>query len=187
MIVNTLFSEAHARRGGDGMQKTTREGLGLFWQTVVWLCYGMTAISCAGLFTMTVVVCVDVVLRAVGCPVMGVYDIVRVAGAVTMACALPLTTAMKGHVAVEFFFRKLNQRWQLAVDSVMRVLMIGAFSMASYACVGYGFRFLQNRQVTDTIQIPIFWVPWLTAASLGVTALVVVFHLVFPGREMIRS
>ena len=153
----------------------------------MWLGRGMTAISCVGLATMMVVICADVALRTAGHPLAGVYDIVRVAGSITIACALPLTTAMKGHVAIEYFFRKLNPGWRVAVDSVMRVLMIGAFSLAAYECVGYGFRFLRNGQVTDTIQIPLFWVPWLMAVSFAETALVVVFHLVYPGREMVRS
>ena len=164
-----------------------RKPLGPFWGAVVWLGRGMTAISCVGLATMMVVICADVALRTAGHPLAGVYDIVRVAGSITIACALPLTTAMKGHVAIEYFFRKLNPGWRVAVDSVMRVLMIGAFSLAAYECVGYGFRFLRNGQVTDTIQIPLFWVPWLMAVSFAETALVVVFHLVYPGREMVRS
>jgi len=169
------------------MQKPERKPLGPFWSAVVWLGHGMTGISCIGLVAMMVIIFADVSLRVMGYPVKGAYDIVRVAGAVTIACSLPITTAMKGHVAIEYFFQKLNMRWRVAVDSVMRVVMIGAFLLAAYECVGYGIRFLRNSQVTDTIEMPIFWVPWLMAVSFGVTALVVVFHLVYPGREMVRS
>ncbi len=169
------------------MQKPVKKPLGPFWRAVVWLGRGMTALSCVGLAAMMVVICGDVLLRVSGHPVKGAYDIVRVAGALTIACSLPLTTAMKGHVAIEYFFQKLNRRWRVVVDSVMRVMMIGAFLVAAYECVGYGTRFLKNGQVTDTIELPIFWVPWLMAVSFGVTALVVVFHLVYPGREMVKS
>lgn len=169
------------------MQKPVKMPLGPFWLAVVWLGRGMTAISCLGLAAMVVVICGDVALRIIGHPVKGAYDIVRVAGAVSIACSLPITTAMKGHVAIEYFFQKLSRRWRVAVDSVMRLLTIGAFLLASYECVGYGVRFLKNSQVTDTIEMPIFWVPWLMAVSFGVTALVVVFHLMYPGREMVKS
>ena len=169
------------------MQKPVRKPLGPFWSAVVWLGRGMTFISCVGLAAMMAVICVDVTLRIAGYPVKGAYDIVRVAGAVTIACSLPITTAMKGHVAIEYFFQKLNRRWRVGVDSAMRVMTIGAFLLAAYECLGYGMRFLKNGQVTDTIEMPIFWVPWLMAVSFGVTALVVVFHLVYPGRELVRS
>jgi TRAP-type C4-dicarboxylate transport system permease small subunit len=94
---------------------------------------------------------------------------------------------MKGHVAIEYFFQRLNRRWRIAVDSLMRLLMIGGFLLAAVESVGYGVRFLKSGQVTDTIEMPIFWVPWLMAVSFAVTALVVVFHLVYPGRELVRS
>lgn len=169
------------------MQNPVRKPLGPFWQAVVWLGRGMTLVSCLGLAAMAVVICGDVSLRLAGHPVKGAYDIVRVAGAVTIACSLPITTAMKGHVAIEYFFHKLSRTWRVGVDSAMRLLTIGAFLWAAYECVGYGLRFLKNSQVTDTIELPIFWVPWLMAVSFGVTALVVVFHLVYPGREMVKS
>jgi TRAP-type C4-dicarboxylate transport system permease small subunit len=169
------------------MQNPVRKPLGPFWQAVVWLGRGMTLVSCLGLAAMAVVICGDVSLRLAGHPVKGAYDIVRVAGAVTIACSLPITTAMKGHVAIEYFFHKLSRTWRVVVDSAMRLLTIGAFLWAAYECVGYGLRFLKNSQVTDTIELPIFWVPWLMAVSFGVTALVVVFHLVYPGREMVKS
>ncbi len=169
------------------MHKPYKRPLGPFWQSVVWLGHSMTFISCLGLAAMMAVICADVALRIAGHPVKGAYDVVRVAGAVTIACSLPITTALKGHVAIEYFFHKLNSAWRVAVDSVMRMLMIGAFALAAFECVGYGQRFLKNGQVTDTIELPIFWVPWLMAVSFVVTALVVVFHLVYPGREMVKS
>lgn len=168
------------------MQKTVRKPLGLFWRGVVLLGRAMTVLSCVGLFAMIAIVCGDVFLRVIGHPVKGAYDLVRVAGALTVACSLPLTTALKGHVAIEYFFQKLNRAGRLAVDSLMRVLMVLMFGFAAYACVGYGSRFLRNGEVTATIELPIFWVPWVMAAAFGVTALVVVFHLVYPGRELMK-
>lgn len=168
-------------------QKPVRKPLGPFWQSVVGLCRFMTGIACCGLAVMIALVCVDVVLRLAGHPVKGVYDLVRIVAAVTVACSLPITTAKKGHVAIEYFFLKLNRVGRLVVDSVMRLLMIAAFLLTATECVGYGLRFLRNRQVSDTIEVPIFWVPWVMAVAFAVTALVVVFHLVDPGREMVKS
>lgn len=160
--------------------------MGWFWKGVVALCHGMTALACLGMVASILVVCADVVLRLAGHPIKGAYDILRVTGAVTIACALPLTTAVKGHVAIEYFFQKLNRASRLVVDSCMRLIMIGCFLLAAYECAGYGNRFLRSGQVTDTIEMPIFWLPWLMSVAFGLTAVVVVFHLVYPGREMIR-
>ena len=122
------------------MRRPVRVPLGPFWRAVVWVGRVMTAVSVVGLLVMMTVTCLDVVLRVCGMPVKGAYDVVRVAGAITIACALPVTTAMKGHVAIEYFFQRLNRRWRLAVDSLMRLLMIGGFLLAAYESVGYGLR-----------------------------------------------
>lgn len=159
---------------------------GPLWRCVAKLVIAFTALSCFALLAMVSVVCGDIVLRVCGHAVKGAYDVVRVAGAVCVACALPLTTAMKGHVAIEFFFQKLGRAGRLAVDSLMRLMMIAVFFFAAYECVGYGLRFLRNGEVTSTIELPIFWVPWLMAAAFAASALVVVFHLVHPDRELIK-
>jgi len=158
-----------------------------FWRGIIVLIKLMTVLSCAALIVMALVTCFDIVLRLCRIPVKGAYDIVRIAGAISVACAIPLTTAMKGHVAIEYFFHKLNRRGRVIVDSLMRVLMIVGFAVAAWACCGYGMQFLRNREVTDTIELPMFWVPWLMAFALAVTSVVVCFHLLYPGRELMRS
>ena len=163
-----------------------RKPLNAFWRGVVFLTWGMTGLSCAGLVVMMLVTGADVLLRQFDYPLKGAYDIVRVCGATTIACALPLTTAMKGHVAIEYFFQKLSRFWRVVVDSVMRLVMIAAFALLAFACVGYGQRLLRDGEVTATIELPIFWVPWMMAAAFAVTAVIVMFHLLYPGRGLIK-
>jgi TRAP-type C4-dicarboxylate transport system permease small subunit len=160
--------------------------LGPLWRWVARLVLALTALSCLALLAMVAIVCGDVALRVCGHAVKGAYDVVRVAGAICVACALPLTTAMKGHVAIEFFFQKLGRAGRLAVDSLMRLIMIAVFVFAAFECVGYGQRFLRNGEVTSTIELPIFWVPWVMAAAFAASALVVAFHLVHPERELLK-
>ena len=168
------------------MPPPLRKPLGPFWRGVVALVVVLTGVSCVGLIAMMLVTCADVVLRACGRPLKGTYDVVRICGALTIACALPMTTAMKGHVAIEYFFQKLNRAGRVAVDSLMRLLMIAVFLWTAFECVRYGLRFLRSGEVTSTIELPVFWVPWVMAAACGVTALVVVFHLLHPGKELLK-
>jgi TRAP-type C4-dicarboxylate transport system permease small subunit len=166
--------------------KPDQKPLPPFWRGIIWLIYGMTAISCVGLALMMLVTGADVLMRQVWHPLKGAYDIVRICGVITIACALPLTTALKGHIAIEFFFQKLSRFWRVAVDSVMRVTMIAVFALAAVECVGFGQRLLRSGEVTATIEIPMFWVPWVMAVSFAVTAVIVVFHLIYPGRGMMK-
>jgi len=163
-----------------------RPALNWFWSGVVILVKVMTAVSCLALVVMALITCGDILLRVLRMPVKGAYDLVRLCGAVSVSCAVPLTTAMKGHVAIEYFFHKLNHRGRLVVDSLMRLIILGGFLIAAWACCCYGIRFFKNGEVTSTIEVPVFWVPWLMAVAFAVTSLVVLFHLVCPGRRLVQ-
>ena len=93
----------------------------------------------AGLMAMVLVTTADVVLRVFNAPLTGAYDIVKIAAAITVAAALPYTTAIKGHVAIEFFFHKLGRRGRIVVDALMRSAGHGPVRLA-----GLGLRRLRQ-------------------------------------------
>ena len=161
--------------------------LNRFWSGVVVLVKVLTAVSCLGLAVMIVITCGDVILRVLRIPTKGAYDLIKLCGAVTVSCAVPLTTAMKGHVAIEYFFHKLNRRGRVVIDAMMRIIMFAGFACAAWASFGYGLSFLKHSEVTSTVEIPVFWVPWLMAISFAVTSLVVLFQMFYPGRDMVQS
>ena len=139
-----------------------------------------------GIVTMMVVTCMDVALRVLDRPLTGVFDIVTIAGALTIACALPYTTAVKGHVAIEFFFLKLARRGRTIVDTLTRLITMNLFVILSWHSTRYGLALRTAHQVTPTLRIPVFWVPWVIALSCGLVALVILDNLLHPGKEFIK-
>ena len=140
-------------------------------------------LAVAGLIVVTVA---DVVGRQFGYPVKGAYDLVRVLGAIAMACALPLTKAVKGHIAIEYFFQKLGTRGRAVTDTAMRLALLALFGLLAWQFILQGHTFLRSGEVTATLHMPMFWVPWLAALACLVTAGVTLWHLLHPGRSMIR-
>lgn len=160
-----------------------------------WLVYGrivralinaMVVVAATGIVAMMVVTCVEVVLRIFRFSLTGVYDIVCIAGAVTMAAALPYTTACKGHVAIEFVFQRLSRRLRIVVDTLARLAKLSLFGFLTVESFLYGLRMQATGQVTATLQIPEYWVPFVLALSCGLVCLVTIYHLFHPGREMIK-
>lgn len=136
---------------------------------------------------MIIVTCTDVVLRRFGLTVPGAYDLVRIAGGIAIASALPLTTAEKGHVAIEYFFHKLGKRGRNIVDSMMRILQVAAFLFASAAFLTRGFRLLKSGEEMPTLQCHTFWISWVISVMALLTAIVSLFHLIRPGEELMRK
>jgi TRAP-type C4-dicarboxylate transport system permease small subunit len=129
---------------------------------------------------------IDVIMRLFRHPVTGAYDIVKIAGAVTIAAALPYTTALKGHVAIEYFFHKLSRRGRIILDFFLRMLCIGLFGFSAWKLVLYGHQMKLAGQVTQTLQLPLFWLPYLIAVSFVIVLLVILYNLMHPGKEMIK-
>lgn len=150
--------------------------------------FALAAVSGAALMVMIGTICLDVVIRTrwINRPFIGAYDIVRITGAITLAAALPYTTAVKGHVAIEYFFHKLNRASRLVVDSLMRLLSIALFVFLGWRSILYGMDLRRTGQVTQTLQMPIFWLPWFIGLCSFVVALVILYHLLCPKRELIK-
>lgn len=163
-----------------------------FWQGYAYalrgILYALVFASGAGVFAMMGIICADVVCRLpwINKPFIGAYDLVRIAGAITLAAALPYTTAVKGHVAIEYFFHKLGRGSRLAVDSAMRLLSIVLFGFLGWQSLLYGRSMQNSGQVSQTLQLPIFWLPWFIGFCCFVVVGVIVYQLFCPKQEMMK-
>ena len=144
------------------------------------LVLGLAFVAGAGTVGMMSVTCADIITRAFGHPLKGSYDLVRLLSLITLSCALPYTTAVKGHVAVEYFFNKLPPSARLVVDSIMRVVTIALFGLLSVQGVRYGLSLRASGEVMMTLGWPIYWASFVMAFACAVSALVVLEHLLHP-------
>lgn len=158
----------------------------LYERALVILVKTLAGIAGVSLMIMVLVTSVDVVFRQFDLPITGAYDLVKIAAAVTVAAALPYTTAIKGHVAIEFFFHKLGRRGRMVVDALMRSGSMALFGLLAWGCVDYGRSLRATGEVSMTLQLPIFWVPYVLAVSCALVVLIKLHHLTHPGRPMIK-
>jgi len=138
------------------------------------------------LAAMILVTCADVVGRRFGHPLKGAYDLVELLGAIVITGGLPYTTGCKGHVAIEFFFQRLSRRGRILVDTVVRVISISMFSFLTWRFIQYGAEVRASGQVTLTLRLPIFWMPYWMALCTAVMVLVILYHMMHPGKELMK-
>lgn len=150
------------------------------------LVLGLAWVAGGGIIGMMLITCIDVIGRAFGHPLTGSYDLVKILGVITMAGALPYTTAIKGHVAVEFFFLKLPRKARVWVDSINRIVISGLFGILCVYSIQYGISLKHAGEVSPTLQIPVFWVPWIIAFSCALSVAVVLHNLLHPSRSMLK-
>jgi TRAP-type C4-dicarboxylate transport system permease small subunit len=150
------------------------------------LVQGLAYLAGASLLFMVAVTTVDVILRKFNLSLTGAYDLVKIGAAITVAAALPYTTAIKGHVAIEFFFHKLGRRGRIAVDALMRFGGMALFGLLAWGCIDYGNSLRAKGEVSMTLELPVFWVPYVLAVSCVLVVLIKAYHLFHPGKPMIK-
>jgi TRAP-type C4-dicarboxylate transport system permease small subunit len=150
---------------------------------LVWLMAGVGGLCLLGIVFITGT---DIVLRRFGQAVHGAIDLVQVLGCLCIALSLPYTTAVKGHIAVEFLFRSFNRLGKIIADSCTRSLAILFFATLAWQSFRHGNSMLNKNAMTLTLNIPLFWVYWVAGFSFCVVILVKLYHLAHPGKEMIR-
>ncbi len=150
------------------------------------LVYLMAFISALALLFIVGIVVVDVIGRFLGSGIQGSMDYIRLASAVVLGGALPYTTAVKGHIAIEFLFRRIRRTFKIVIDTISRLLMLTLFVLIIFFMIKHGLSLYHSGEVTSTVQLPVFWVPFWLALSFMVTSLVKIYHIFRPGKELIR-
>lgn len=163
-----------------------RRGSSFFWKTLRVVVNVLAIASGLCILAMVGITCVDILFRTAGHPFVGAYDLVRIAGALAIAFALPYTTAVKGHVAIEYFFLKMNKAGRILVDSVSRLVMMTLFGTFAWQCMIYGGSLKRSGEVSLTLGVPLYWIAYVISLSFLVTLLVTLHNLLHPGREMIK-
>jgi len=143
-------------------------------------------LSSAAVLAMIAITFVDITLRMLRVRFIGAMDLMQIAGVISIAAALPYTTAVNGHVAIEFFFHKLSHRGRLVLGSLLKTMTLALFAFTSYQCWIYGNNLRDNNQVTMTLHVPQCWMMYLISVSLAMVVLVVLYSLLFPNRELMK-
>ncbi|MDR1626524.1 MAG: TRAP transporter small permease subunit [Spirochaetia bacterium] len=158
----------------------------IFFDAVRRLVLFLAMVSGAAIFVMIAVTVCDIVFRLFRSGITGAYDIVCLAGAVALACALPYVTAVKGHIAIEFFYQKAGKTGRKILDSAFRLLLLALFAFLAFRCVGYGLYLASVGQVMLTLKAPVFWLPFLLSGIFALLIIITFYHLIHPGKGMIK-
>jgi TRAP-type C4-dicarboxylate transport system permease small subunit len=163
-----------------------KTGLRYYHKTLKIFVTALAALAAVSVLALMLITCTDVVLRIFNKPIKGAYDLVQIAVVITITGALPYTTAVKGHVAIEVFYHKLSRTKRIIMDTFIRLLSIALFIILGIKSITYGNHLKTTGQVTMTLRIPLFWVPYLITFSSFIVVLVIFYNLLNPGKEMIK-
>ena len=130
---------------------------------------GFNIIACAAVIIMMLLSAGDVLLRLIGKPIPGAYEMVGFLGTLVVSFALGYTTLEKGHIAVELLFKRVPQRLQLVLQAFTDLICFLFFSLLAYQAFVYALDIRQSGEVSATLQMPLY--PFIVGMAFGFTLL----------------
>lgn len=117
---------------------------------------------------MMLITVMDVILRYLGNPITGTYELVYLGGALVIAFAIPRTSSEGGHVNVDFALQAIRGKARRIVMACTRLLGIAFFALLAWNLLRLGSTYFEKQEVSLTLHAPIYPVVY----ALGVCAFV---------------
>ena len=108
-------------------------------------------------FMMLLTVC-DVVLRYLGRPILGSYELVAFSGAIVIGFSLPFTSWMRAHISVDFFIFGLSRQKRKLMTVFTRGISILLFGFTGVYLFKKAFSLLKTGQVSLTLEMPFYFI-----------------------------
>lgn len=133
---------------------------------------------------MMLITLVDVILRFIGKPITGTYELVFLSGAVVIACAIPRTSIEGGHVNVDMVVDHLPSRARRTMAVLTRLCGIAFFFFLGWNLFALGTTLFNKEEVSLTLHVPYYPVAYILGVCSWVECLVLLVDLITRGREV---
>jgi TRAP-type C4-dicarboxylate transport system permease small subunit len=150
----------------------------------------MVFIAAIALFGMMAVTVIDVIGRYFfNSPLMGAYELVGILLAMAGTWSMAYTQIQKGHIRVDFIFKRFPKGGQVILTSLAHFVGLLACSILTWRLIGLTDYFLSLKKgnATDTLGIPLFPFVVITAIGTGMLAIVLLFDFIHALTEVKRK
>lgn len=119
----------------------------------------------------------DVVLRYLGRPILGAYDMVTLGGAFVIGFAVPRTSWDKTHVSVDILVERIPDRKDI-FDLSTRAIAIFFFAVLAWHLTKMGTGFLKTGDSTLTLALPLYPIAFALGFCCFIQCLVLLSDMV---------
>jgi len=147
-------------------------------KTVSKLITVMYAFSAVVLSFMMLLTVSDVILRYLGRPIPGTYELVGLSGAIAIGFAIPYTSLVRGHVFVEFLIDRMEKGRREVVLIFTKILILLLFiAFGTYLFIT-GMDMAASGEVTQILRLPFYPVAYAVGVACFIECLVMVSDIV---------
>jgi TRAP-type C4-dicarboxylate transport system permease small subunit len=130
---------------------------------------GLAVAAGIALAAMTLFTVLDVVLRGLGRPVAGSFEVIGWLSAVAVSLALGYTQAHRGHVAMTLLTDALRGRGAALLDALNAIAALVLYVIVAWVVIGYGQTLQESGSLSETLKALVY--PWVYVVAIGFMAL----------------
>lgn len=149
-----------------------------FVKTVTAISGYLNVIAGTSLILLMLLTIVDVILRGFNKPIVGAYELVALAGAVTIGFAMPRTALFRAHIYVDFLIATFSPTVRNTFNITTRVLVILLLVLIGWNLFKYGGDLQRSGEVSLTLQLPFYPVAYGIGICCFVQCLVMVCDVI---------
>lgn len=138
-----------------------------------WLCW-VSALCIVGMMLLT---SSDVVVRYLGYPIKGTYDIVGLLGALVVALPIARTQVLNRHVSMDFMAQRKSRIARGIAQLIAFILGIAAYALIAWQLIAFAAKLKSIGRVSDTMEIPLYPFVYAIAIAFILTCLVLLVQL----------
>ncbi len=117
------------------------------------------------LTAMMALACANMVLRFLGSPILGAYELMGFMGAMVTALALAGTQLKGGHIALTIMAGVLPRGMERAIDAASSLACAGFFALVAWRTTAWGQTLIATGELSETLRIP--YHPFVFTVALG--------------------
>jgi TRAP-type C4-dicarboxylate transport system permease small subunit len=145
---------------------------------VTWLANAFGVAGCAAVVGMIGLAAANMIMRAVGLPIPGSYELIGLLCALAAGMGLGYTQLAKGHVAITIVTDHFSPAAGRVVEAFSHVVGAAFFGVAAWQTAAWAASLARAGELSETLRIPFY--PLVVVVALGflVLALTLVLDLV---------
>ena len=130
------------------------------------------------LTAMMCLACANMVLRAVGLPIKGAYELMGYCGALAAALALAATQRAKGHIALTLLKGFFPRSVDAAIDAASSLAGAVFFGLVAWRTGLWARSLMVTGELSETLRVAYYPFPFIMAAGCALMALILVLDAV---------
>jgi TRAP-type C4-dicarboxylate transport system permease small subunit len=116
----------------------------------------------------------DVILRILGRPIVGAFELVAFLGAIAIGFSVPFTSWVRGHIFVDFLILKFSLKARKGIHIFTRLIGLGLFGLIGWNLMKMGADLQRSGEVSPTLHVPFYPVVY----GIGMVCLIQVLVMI---------